>query len=292
MHDDGELSTGRNFHVYKAGMDASLAVKIQDIGPHIRPGTIVDKGCGTGKLLVYLSALRTTSQIIGMHTCRHVLRTAHSQLYPHPNVSILAGDIIQQHFPTGSLSTVIFSSVIHEIFSYNGYDRSPVRLALRNTRTELEPSGRLIIRDGVKPPEATVWLRCDAETEQRFRRFARDFKQHSKVPGVTFIERLHAGQTWFVLPQHAANEFLSKKDYLENWSIELNEEFGVFTLEEWKRDLEALRFHIVEARGYVNPWILENRYRGRVWLHADHGDRPGPEVPYPDTTAVIVADAV
>src|SRR5262245_6300383 len=153
MHADGELSTGRNFQVYKAGMDASLAVKIQDICPHIRPGTIVDKGCGTGKLLVHSSALWPASRIIGVDISQELLRTAQSQPYPHANVTIMAGDIIQQHFPAGSLSTVIFSSVIHEILSYNGYDRALVRLALRNTRTELESGGRLIIRDGVKPAD-------------------------------------------------------------------------------------------------------------------------------------------
>jgi SAM-dependent methyltransferase len=292
MAEPGELSTGRDFRVYKAGMDASLAVKIADICPHIRPGTIVDKGCGTGKLLVHLSALWPQSRVIGVDLSTELLRTAAGQPFPHPNVSILKGDIIQQHFPPASVSTVIFSSVIHEIFSYNGYDREQVRLALRNTRTELEPAGRVIIRDGVEPTNATLWMRCDAETEKRFRRFARDFKGHSATPGVAFSERNYDGQTWFVLSTHAANEFLSKKDYQENWAIEVNEEFGVFTLDEWRRELEALGCRILEAHSYLNPWILEHRYRGKVWLHADAGDHPGQAVPFPDTTAVIVAEAV
>ena len=96
---------------------------------------------------------------------------------------------------------------------------------------------------------------------------------------------------WFVLGLHEANEFLSKKDYLENWAIEVNEEFGVFTLAQWQGELEALDYRVLEARSYVNPWILEHRYRGRVWLHADRGDRPGVELPFPHTTAVIVGEA-
>src|SRR5262249_24661312 len=151
-----------------------------------------------------------------------LLDTARRQPFPHPNVRTVLGDIIKSHFPTGTVSTVIFSSVIHEIFSYNGYSRDNVRLALRNTRTELEPHGRVIIRDGVRPEEGTVWMRCDAETEQRFRRFAHDFKSSSDSPGVGFVERVYDGRTWFVLSLHAANEFLSKKDYLENWAIEVN----------------------------------------------------------------------
>jgi SAM-dependent methyltransferase len=291
MTDDGELSPGQDFHIYAAGMDASLPLKIADICPHVRPGSIVDKGCGTGKLLIHLSAIWPRSRIVGIDVSNELLHIAESQPYPLPNVSIVKGDIIQQHFRAGSLSTVIFSSVIHEIFSYNGYDRDKVRLALRNTRTELEPAGRVIIRDGVRPEGGRVWIRCDAITEERFRRFTREFKSASATPGVAFTERVHDRQNWFVLSLHAANEFLSKKDYLENWAIEVNEEFGVFTLAEWRRELEALGYRILEARSYVNPWILEHRYRGRVWLHADSVDRPGHEVPFPDTTAVIVAEA-
>jgi SAM-dependent methyltransferase len=292
MPDQGELSTGRDFAVYKAGMDASLAVKIDDICPHIRPGFIVDKGCGTGKLLLHLSAEWPASHIVGIDCSHELLQTAKHQPYRNPNTRVIEGNIIEQHFPRGSVSTVIFSSVIHEIFSYNAYDREPVRLALRNTLEELMSRGRVIIRDGVKPAEGTTWMRCDVKTASRFRRFAHDFKRSSVAPGLSFDERRLDGQTWFVLSRHSANEFLSKKDYLENWSIEVNEEFGVFTLDEWTRELKLLGYRNVEARSYVNPWILENRYLGRVWLHADAGDHPGVEVPFPDSTAIIVGEAL
>jgi SAM-dependent methyltransferase len=291
LTDDGELSTGRDFRVYAAGMDASLGVKITDLCPHVVPGTIVDKGCGTGTLLVHLSQLFPTSQIIGMDLSRELLQTAESQFYPQHNVSILKGNIIPQRFQAGSVATVIFSSVLHEVYSYNGYDRDQVRLALRSTRTELRPGGRVIIRDGVRPKRRRVWMRCDAETEERFRRFAQDFKGKAALPGARFRERRVDGRTWFVLGLHEANEFFSKKDYLRNWAIEVNEEFGIFTLPQWRRELRALGYRVLVARSYLNPWILENRYRGRVWLHVGTRSGPGAEVPFPDTTIVLVAEA-
>jgi SAM-dependent methyltransferase len=292
MSDDGELSSGRNFEVYRAGMDASMAVKLDDIVPHAVPGTIVDKGCGTGLLLVHLSELFPSSYLVGMDLSKELLHTALGKSYPGNNVHIFRGNIIHQHFRAGSVSTVIFSSVIHEIYSYTGYDREQVRLALRNTRKELRAGGRVIIRDGVRPPERRVWMACDAETEGRFRRFTHDFKSQSATPGVIFTECNRDSRTWFLLSLCDANEFLSKKDYLENWPIEVNEQFGVFTLDQWQRELDAISYRILEARSYINPWILEHRYRGRVWLHADDGDRPGEALPFPDTTAVIVGEAV
>jgi SAM-dependent methyltransferase len=290
LTDDGELSTGRDFRVYAADMDASMAVKITDLCPHVLPGLIVDKGCGTGALLVHLSELFPTSEIVGLDLSRELLRLAESQHYPNHNVSIVKANIIHQHFPAGTVSTALFSSVLHEVYSYNGYDREQVRLALRNARAELRPGGRVVIRDGVRPPRRRVWMWCDAETEERFRRFAGEFKGKSASPGVRFRERRLDGRTWFVLGLHEANEFLSKKDYLKNWAIEVNEEFGVFTLAQWRRELRALGYRVLEAGSYLNPWILENRYRGRVALHADAGAGPGEELPFPDTTAVLVAE--
>jgi hypothetical protein len=121
--------------------------------------------------------------------------------------------------------------------------------------------------------------------------FAHDFKTKSAEPGVRFVKRHWGGQDWFVLTIHDANEFLSKKDYIENWNIEVNEEFGTFQLEEWMRELEALRYRVVHARSYLNEWILVNRYVNRVALHADLGDKPGDLLQFPDTTAVLVGEA-
>lgn len=293
LTNDGELSTGRDFATYIKGMDAGLALKLTDILPWVLPGKIVDKGCGSGSLLMHLSARFRTSEVIGMDLSRALLHAAESQHYPHANVSVVHGNIIQRKFRPGSLSTVCISSVGHEAFSYNGYDLEVVRTLLRNTRTELQLGGRLISRDGIKPDFAgNVWMRCDDETELRFRRFAHDFKKKSASPGVKYTEREIDGAPWFLLSMHAANEFLSKKDYLKNWDIECNEEFGVFTLKQWCEELRALRYKILEARSYLNDWILANRYVDRVWLHADFSGNPGAVVPFPHSTAVLVAEAV
>jgi len=294
VNDDGELSNGRDFKIYALGMDASMADKVRDIGPHIRPGRIVDKGCGTGSLLTHLSELFGDSQIIGMDLSSEMRRMSEGLHYHNHNVAIVAGNIIEQRFPQGSLSTVIYSSVMHEIYSYNGYDRDQVRLALANTRKELARGGRLIIRDGIKPDnfEAKTWMRADDETKERFYRFAHDFKGKSTAPGIAFEERVIGGVTWLCLSLHDANEFLSKKDYLANWAIECNEEFGVFTKAQWIGELEAAGYRVVQCTSYMNPWILKNRYQNRAWLHTDNDGAPGDEISFPDTTAVIVAEAL
>ena len=297
LNEEGELSHGRDFAVYSQGMDASLAVKIQDVCPKIpsRPRKIVDKGCGTGTLLIHLSNLYPGAEIVGMDLSKELLHMADSQHYPNHNVSVVKGNIIHKRFADGSVSVVIFSSVMHEVYSYNGYDRDQIRLALANTREELEPLGRVIIRDGIKPKngERLVWLRCkDAELEERFRKFAREFKGKSAHPGFSFEERLFDGVVHFRITLHEANEFLSKKDYIANWVMEVNEEFGVWTTDEWAEELSKLGYRVVDCSSYLNPWIEQNRYEGQVWLYGDDGDKPGEVLPFADTTAVIVGEKV
>jgi len=146
LNDDEELCSGRDFAVYSQGMDASMSVKINDICPYVLAGKIVDKGCGTGTLLIHLSTLFADSQIVGVDLSRELLRRSLAQQYPNHNVSVVKANIIHRRFADNSLSTVIFSSVMHEVYSYTGYDRDQVRLALANTWHELAPHGRIIIR--------------------------------------------------------------------------------------------------------------------------------------------------
>lgn len=289
LTEDGELSVGRDFGVYGAAMDASVKQKEDDIFEHIKPGVIVDKGCGTGLMLVHLSERFPGSQIVGVDLSSVLLRQAEGQHFPNHNVSVVKGNIIERRFRPGTVSTEIYSSVIHEIRSYNRYDTEKVREALRNTHTELEVGGRVIIRDGVMPPAREVALRFDEETEARFRKFAREFKSKSDCPGVKFVERVGAdGYKWFFMSAHDANEFMSKKDYLKNWDIEVNEEFGTFDIPGWRTELEALGYEVLVLRSYLNEWIRENRYAGRVWVHAVRNGLPAEPVEYFDTTAVIV----
>lgn len=295
LNDDGELSHGRDFAVYSQGMDASMAVKIQDICRWIVGNYIVDKGCGTGTLLIHLSNLHPKAQIVGMDLSRDLLHRSEGQHYANHNVAVVMGNIIHKRFAEGTVSTIIFSSVMHEVYSYNGYDRNQIRLALKNAWLELMVGGRVIIRDGVKPKDGDklVWLKCkDAELEERFRKFAREFKGKSAKPGFAYEERVFDGATHFRVTLHEANEFLSKKDYVVNWAMEVNEEFGVWTTDEWAEEFTALGYRMVHCESYLNPWIEENRYEGHAWLFADEGGELGARLPYPHTTGVIVAEKI
>jgi SAM-dependent methyltransferase len=278
----GELAEGRDFATYGAQMDASLQTKLDDLLPAIRPGRIVDKGCGTGKLVAALAQRFPTSALVGVDLSAEMLRRCAA--LGVPGVVWQRGDAALPAAPAvapGTASTVVFSSILHEVHTYSGYDRERVRLALRSAAVDLAPGGRLLIRDGLSPGDEPVVLGLhDAATRARFALFASAFRRGAGAPH----EVLDAGRVR--LSAHLANEFLCKKDYLINWDIEVHEEFGPFTAAQWARELVAAGLHLVSVQSHWNPWILANRYAGKATVT----DLDGAPLPWPATHGVVVAE--
>ncbi len=279
LNDDGELGHARDFKSYGAQMDASLRQKLEDLVRWVKPGCVVDKGCGTGQLLVELSRLFPDSKLMGVDLSREFLRLCDENTYASDDVELVFGNVIDRNVAPGTATTVIYSSVMHEVYSYSGYDLKQIDRALGNAFDELAPGGHVLVRDGISPPPAT-W-RLELLTEQSrdtFERFAKEFR-HGK--GVAF-ERL--GAQTVRLSSHDANEFLCKKDYLKNWHIEVHEEFGPLTLAGWRAALVRAGFEPVHLAETVNPWIVAHRYEGAAALFDDEGR----SLPWPATNCVVV----
>ena len=283
--DDGELARHRDFVSYAGQMDASLVQKVADLLPWVLPPRIVDKGCGTGKLLVELSRRFPGASLVGVDLSRELLRRSDENTYAGGDVELLLGDAADQQLPDGGADTVIFSSIMHEVYSYSGYDRARVDRALAAAARELRPGGRLLIRDGISPDPREVLLDLiDAPTAAQFERFAREFK-HGQGAAFTAAERRDGAAATVRLSAHLANEFLCKKDYLKNWDIEVHEEYGVFTVDEWRAALGRNFFQVRTITTYVNQWIRQNRYQGRVRVTELDGTSF-----WPATNAVIIGE--
>lgn len=279
LNDDGELGHLRDFTSYGAQMDASLRQKLDELVRWVKPGNIVDKGCGTGKLMVELSRLFPDSRVAGVDLSREFLRVCDENTYATDEVTLVFGNVIDVCVPPGTASTVIFSSVMHEVHSYSGYKTSEIDRALVNAFTELAPGGHLLMRDGVSPAPATWRLELlDQQTRETFERFAKEFR-HGQ--GVRFTR---LSDSVVELSSHDANEFICKKDYLKNWHIEVHEEFGPWTLAEWKAGLERAGFEPMHLEETRNAWIVKNRYEGKVKVT----DTAGVVLPWPATNCVVV----
>ena len=262
----------RGFRVYAAGMEASAGDKAKLLR-HVRPGVIVELGCGSGTVLELLRRAFPKSDLVGVDLSDRMVRRCRRRF---PGVRIRKGDVARRLFADASVDTVVMCSIMHEVFSYKGYDYGAVRGALRAAAAALRRGGRLVLRDGVKPArEEAVYLTfLNGATRDKFLRFSREFG--SSV--VTWREV--AGRTQ--VARRDAMEFLTKYLYDVNWVHEVREHFGVFTLRQWADELRSAGFRVVHRESYLIPWLrdthwskdvrLEVRSRGRYvrgeWPHS------------------------
>jgi SAM-dependent methyltransferase len=251
----------------------------------VKPPRIVDKGCGTGKLMVELSRSFPGASLVGVDLSRELLRRSDENTYAGGDVELVPGDAADQQLPDGSADTVVFSSIMHEIYSYSGYDKGRIDRALASAARELKKGGRLLIRDGISPDPREVLLDLmDAPTAAQLERFAREFK-HGQGARVDNVAARAGAVATVRMSAHDANEFLCKKDYLKNWDIEIHEEYGALTVGEWRAALTRNFFEVLTITSYVNAWILQNRYRDHVRMTELDGSSF-----WPATNAVIIGE--
>jgi len=323
---DGSLTETRNYSTYARGMSEIVRIKFLEIVDVIKPGRIVDEGCADGALLVEAAKAFPDSDFYGVDlSSEFAARFQERQragefsgAYTH----FLLRNLMDPLFEDGSIDTTICNSTLHELWSYAEQEKT-VRHYLALKLAQLRPGGRLVVRDVVGPEDGAVpvMLKCanddglglpenlpehrdpawlqSLSTSARFRLFAMDFLAERRTRDVSAptIAYDQAGEATsmcsFRTTLRSAAEFLSKKDYADNWRSEMHEEFCFWSHARWRDEVRRAGFEVLDARDgkagsrvYVNPWVVENRYRGKVSLWTADGST---ELPFPPTNHILVA---
>jgi hypothetical protein len=85
-----------------------------------------------------------------------------------------------------------------------------------------------------------------------------------------------------------AMEFLSKYLYDVNWKHEVKEQFGVFTLDDWKIELEKAGLRVLHSESYLIEWLRKTHWEKDVVIEAKNGRGYEP-TDYPHSTMLIAA---
>ena len=322
---EGSLTENRNYNTYARGMNEITAMKFRDIAAAIKPGRIADEGCADGALLAEVSRVFRDSDLFGVDlSSEFASRFAERQrsgefgnLYVH----FFHRNLLEPIFEAGSIDTTICNSTLHELWSYAGGEPT-VRKYLREKFRQLRPGGRLVIRDVVGPENggAQVLLECSRDdgadlpageldlhtarepdwiqslsTRAKFLLFARDFRPASRGNSTIQFEPREDG---FLTSLAAAAEFLSKKDYADNWKSEVQEEFCFWNFAQWKSALREAGFSIIEnqpaekanSRIYTNPWIVEHRFQNHIQLFTLGAGGEKSPIPWPPTNMVLIGE--
>jgi SAM-dependent methyltransferase len=273
------VRSARGYEVYAQGMEAGAADKARLLA-HVRPGIIAELGCGSGAVLELLRRGFPDSQLMGVDLSPEMVERCRRRF---PGLEIRRHDLTLPLFDDGTVDTIVLCSILHEVYSYNGYDPGAVRRTLRACADALKKGGRLVIRDGLKPArDDHVYLTpLRREIYGKFVRFAAEFGRaglgYEVVDGR--IRVLRAG----------AMEFLTKYFYDVNWTHEVREQFGVFTLANWVAELRAAGLRVVHKESYLLDWLRTERWEKdvRLEVHGPSGYRP---TGWPHSTMLIAGE--
>ncbi|WP_322924195.1 class I SAM-dependent methyltransferase [Paenibacillus campi] len=257
--------------------------------------TVLDIGPGGGVMLDLLEQEMPDRRAIGIDISENVIEAlARRRRLEGHRWEVMKGDALalKETIQQGSVDTILFSSILHELYSYiplNGrkFNLDTVAAALISACDVLSSGGRIIIRDGIMS-EPTVQQRrltfLEPDGMAALERYARDFQGraiHYEVLDETTVQ----------LPINDAMEFLYTYTWGEEAYVhEVQEQFGYLTPSGYREFIEhtlgeQVRIVHLEAflqQGYTEA--LEQRVR-----ITDEWDMV---VPLPDSTCIIVLEKV
>ncbi|MCZ4246972.1 hypothetical protein O2313_05420 [Bacillus amyloliquefaciens] len=261
---------------YLEQMNASADDKVQMI-QYIAGDTVLDVGIGGGVLGKLIRSHKPCVNVIGVDKR---IRDYNEGLSFYHDVFELDARELQKKIDVGEVDTVIFSSVLHEVFSYNDYSIEAVYEALKSAYNIIPKGGRIIIRDGVKMEDnSKVLIRFkNPKDVQKAKQFATDFKARKIVLTVGAYDSV-------AMPMNDAMEFLytytwGDKDYQR----EVKEQYGLFTPKGYIAAVkDLLDLELVTYNHYLQEG--HNRHLSRK---VELFDEKGRRTRFPDSNILLV----
>lgn len=220
-----------NYNQYLNRMTASAEVSTKrDIPFYVKGDKILDVGCGSGVMLEKLRELYGKKEIVGLEINKYAANICRKKGFRVIEKPI---EEINEKF-----DTIIFSSVLHEIASYNdNTDKYEViKNVLNAAYDRLTVGGRIIIRDGVRADHYPVYIEFkNKEVVEDYFKYCEDIgydnpftrqnvKDNTIVDFATIIKEFCFTYTW-------------GKD---SYAREVKERFGILTADEWYRVVDNL----------------------------------------------------
>jgi SAM-dependent methyltransferase len=280
-----------NEETYLSDMNSSVDYK-RVLLNYVAGQRVVDIGPGGGVLLDLLEEELPSVQPLGIDIAANVVDALiRKKQLEGRRWEVRQGDALKldELLGEGGADTVIFSSILHELYSYIPYEGAKFNLrtveaALQSAFRALAPGGRILIRDGVmSEPDGTrkiVFLQEDGMSW--LERYSRDFKGRA-------IQYTKVAPNEALMPVNDAMEFLYTYTWGEEAYVhEVQEQFGYLTLSQYKALIQELfggDAVILESRAYLQEGYTE-ALQGKVRLY----DGDGKETPLPDSTCLLIIE--
>ena len=282
-------------HYLQTMNDAAQSTKLS-ILDYVTGERVVDVGSGGGVLLDELEKLYPDKEIIGTDISQNVIETLERKKKEEGH----GWKAIRHNFVEGPLEekadSIIFSSIIHEIYSYtdlgNGkFDRRSVEAALENAAASLRPGGRIIIRDGVKTPgKGRMKIRFKTEEGMDFfRQFLKQFRGMDDLEETEKCAGMDTAEKSVITDINFGREFLYTYTWgAQSFAHEVQECFGYFRLDEFEELFEKLGLKMVRCDSLLEPGYKEHLEKLVALTDPDAG---GAAMEFPDSNCIVAAES-
>lgn len=277
---------------YLSTMNQSIDYK-RILLTYITGKTVLDIGPGGGALMDLIEATYPEKKVIGIDISQNVIETlSKKKQIENKSWDVVHGNALdlKTSFEVGTIDTIIFCSIIHELFSYiefegKKFNHSTIKTALKSAFDVLPVGGRIIIRDGImSEPEDTI-RRIRFLSEDGFdflKNYCKDFQGRS-------VSYEQVGQNEVVMKINDAMEFLYTYTWGEKSYVhEIQEQFGYYTpsgFRECMNELFGTQAKFVEFKHF-----LQEGYTLALSPKIEFMDMNQQPVRLPDSTCIIVIE--
>lgn len=276
---------------YLNTMNQSLIFKAR-ILDYITGKNILDVGPGGGALMDLIEDKNPSLNVYGIDISSNVIDTLTKKKHKEKRRwNIVKGDALnlKDYFKKESLDTIIYSSIIHELYSYipyNGkkFNIDTVKKALKSAYEILPKGGRIIIRDGIKTEpenEYRIIKFKNIEDNKVLDNYCNDFKGRK----ITY-ERLSDIKVKMLV--NDAMEFLYTYTWgPDSYPLEVQEQFGYLTPTEY---ISLIKENLKGAKIITCDAFLQEGYEENLLNKISFYDDKMNVVKLPNSTCIIVIE--
>ena len=253
---------------------------------------ILDVGPGGGALMDLIEDRDPSLNVYGIDISSNVIDTLNKKKLKEKKAwNLVKGDALnlQDYFEKGSLDTIIYSSIIHELYSYIPFEGKKFNIntvikALKSAYDILSVNGRIIIRDGIKTEPENQYRIIEfrnIEDTKILDRYCNDFKGRK----ITY-EKIDNNKVKMLV--NDAMEFLYTYTWGEDsYPLEIQEQFGYLTPSEYKK---LIKDNLPHSKIIICEAYLQDGYEKHLLDKISIYDEKMNMVKLPNSTCITVIE--